>query len=746
MSSELIGYVDKLSVCPGETIRFMISTDSPAYDASVVRLIHADTNPQGPGYKEEAITASVNRQYPGRKQTAYSGSYVIVENHPIFEQLDGLTLQAWIYPTLPQSGSIQGLVTKWSQSENTGFGLYINQSGELECCLGAGDGKVERVRTGKPLHTRQWYFVAATYEPQSGKISLYQHPLVVWPLDESAVTLETTISAHPLAANHSPVLIAAAFGETVSPDRVVGRGIYNGKIDSPRIFSRALALNEIESLKQGVTPQTVAGNAVIAAWNFAADFDTSRVTDSAPYQLHGLAVNMPMRAVTGHNWNGTDFDFKQEPAQYGAIYFHDDDLEDAQWEADFEWKIPDGLKSGFYAARLRSGDQEDRIPFFVRPRKGTATAPIAYLIPTLTYMAYANDRMRSFDEHAGGIKSHTVEKDPLDIYLAQHSEFAASLYDIHSDGSGYCYSSRLRPIVAMRPHYRFWIVGSSRHLAADLYLVDWLEHKDFAYDVITDEDLHNEGEALLTQYKTVVTGTHPEYWTTPMRDALEHYLDAGGRFMYLGGNGFYWVTSIDSTRPHIIEVRRGISGTRAWNSASGESYHSTTGEMGGLWRHRSKAPNQLVGIGFTAQGWEGQAPGYVRKPGSFDPRASFIFEGIGPEEVIGNFGLALGGAAGDELDRIDYSLGSPAHTLILASSSGHNQFILPVVEDVTEVSAAVILGKTGTVHADMVYFETPNNGAVFSTGSITWCGSLSHNHYNNNVSRITENVLRQFIK
>jgi N,N-dimethylformamidase len=33
---------------------------------------------------------------------------------------------------------------------------------------------------------------------------------------------------------------------------------------------------------------------------------------------------------------------------------------------------------------------------------------------------------------------------------------------------------------------------------------------------------------------------------------------------------------------------------------------------------------------------------------------------------------------------------------------------------------------------------------VFSTGSIAWCGSLSHNGYDNNVSRITENVLRRF--
>ena len=33
---------------------------------------------------------------------------------------------------------------------------------------------------------------------------------------------------------------------------------------------------------------------------------------------------------------------------------------------------------------------------------------------------------------------------------------------------------------------------------------------------------------------------------------------------------------------------------------------------------------------------------------------------------------------------------------------------------------------------------------MFSTGSIAWCGSLAHDGYDNNVSRITANVLARF--
>jgi N,N-dimethylformamidase len=48
------------------------------------------------------------------------------------------------------------------------------------------------------------------------------------------------------------------------------------------------------------------------------------------------------------------------------------------------------------------------------------------------------------------------------------------------------------------------------------------------------------------------------------------------------------------------------------------------------------------------------------------------------------------------------------------------------------------------IRAELVYFETAKGGAVFSTGSITFCGSLSHGGYDNPVSRMLENVLRRF--
>ena len=241
----------------------------------------------------------------------------------------------------------------------------------------------------------------------------------------------------------------------------------------------------------------------------------------------------------------------------------------------------------------------------------------------------------------------------------------------------------------------------------------------------------------------VLTGTHPEYYSWEMMQGMRSYLEQGGRLMYMGGNGFYWVTPVDPTGT-FIEVRR-RDGTEHWQGAPGESHHSLTGEPGGLWRFRGRAPQWLVGVGFTAQGFDRNSP-YRRMPDSFDPRVAFVFEGIGDNELIGNHpSLVLDfGAAGSELDRVDLAQGSPPHTLVLARSFGHSDAYQHVIEEVNTSNSEQGGTVNPLVYADMAYVEYPNGGAVFSTSSIAWSGSLSFNDYDNNVSRVTENVLRRF--
>ena len=156
----------------------------------------------------------------------------------------------------------------------------------------------------------------------------------------------------------------------------------------------------------------------------------------------------------------------------------------------------------------------------------------------------------------------------------------------------------------------------------------------------------------------IITGTHPEYHSTPMWDAMKAWIDGGGRLMYMGGNGWYWRIAFHPELPGVIEVRRAEDGIRTWAAEPGEYHHSFTGEYGGIWRRIGRAPNVVCGVGFIAQGFDISSY-YRRGPDADNPRASFIFEGV-TEEIIGDFGLIGGGAAGIELDCITTALGSPA--------------------------------------------------------------------------------------
>ena len=537
------GYGDRLSVQAGEEISFMVSSQLPGYRADIVRLIHGDTNPKGPGFKEELIQTPISGDYSGRNQSLRPGSYVIVPDSSRLRLKDSLTLQAWIAPPTPSKG-VQGILTKWSGREGTGYGLFIDEDGSLALWLGDANGRIEKFSTGVPLRAspaarvyqsspddhpnhqmvtlRYWTFVAATFDASSGRVALYQQPGKVWPGDGNGpVEAEISTSLRSIGVTTAPLLMAALWEHRNGESETAG--YFNGKIENPRIFDRALTKEEMVLFKGGMTPRQP-----LAQWDLAADIQLRRVRDLSPNNFHGRTVNMPMKGATGHGWSGKETNFNLAPEAYGAIYFHDDDLDDAGWEVDFQFHVPADLKSGVYAARLRTDGGEDYIPFFVRPRRGTATARIAFLVPTFSYLAYG----------AGpGL---------------------LSLYSFHSDGSGACYASRLRPLTNMRPKR-----------------VETWQGVELVHQF--NADLHLEGSELLAPYQVVITGSHPEYWSEQMLDGLETYLGKGGRLMYLGGNGFYWVTSLDSEQQHTIEIRR-HHGTELWQAAPGEYYLSTTGD------------------------------------------------------------------------------------------------------------------------------------------------------------------------
>jgi N,N-dimethylformamidase len=735
---KIVGYADHLSAAPGQTVQLMVSADAPSYTADLVRLIHGDTNPAGPGIRLEEIPSTLAGEYPGKPQPIRPGSYAHGSFREPLDTSAGITALMWIYPTTPVDAP-QTLMAVMSRGVPW-LRLHLVE-GRVRAQVGGEGGATLTAEV--VLQPRRWYRIAISHDVAADAATLYVHSTRPNPrryIARSEVRVATSPTVDGLT------LAARPISEARHNEH------YNGKIGAPSIYSRVLSPSEVDSLDNRLGLGTPAGPAL--AWDFSHDIDGQKVTDRSGKTRDGATVQRPTRGVTGHDWDGVETCWRHARSQYDAIHFHDDDLDDAGWTPDIVWQIPEHLPSAVYAVRLRAEDEEDFIPLVVRPKPGSATARVALLLPTFSYLAYADEQVMNSKERrealerlADDMPGYPVQ--PQDRYIVANR--LLSLYDKHRDGSGVCYSSRLRPIVDMRPAYNLpWMhdgKGAPHGLNADLHLVDWLHELGYTVDVITDEDLHHEGEALLQHYAVVLTGSHPEYCSRQMIDATRGYIDGGGRLMYLGGNGWYWVTGLDEEAGHTIEIRRRGPATRVWEPASGEAHLSVNGELGGIWRFRGRAPQSWLGVGFTAQGLGPGRP-YRRQAAGHDPAVAFVFAGLDSDEEIGDFPALVNGygAAGYELDRADPLLGTGHNAVVLASATGFSDSFQAVAEEIFEADSAQGGTVNPNVRSDMALVTHESGGAVFSVGSITWASCLSYNGYDNSVSRVTRNVLDRFLQ
>jgi N,N-dimethylformamidase len=729
----LLAYADRWSVAPQEAVRFFVSSpNASAYEAQLLRLLQPAAGPLASPFRPEPVEAPLNGQHRGRPQRLPIGSLALVPNFDAFATLDQFTLTAAVFPTTPGKGR-QALIGTWCEKDRTGIGLEIGADRALNLRIGTGHGDPLALSTGIALASHSWYRVAVIFAAET--ILLLQEPLDAhgFRLREPAcVSAARTKTVHAPQPALTMAAWCAGAAETGGGHRFACH--FNGRIECPAIAIGAL---DPFRIAEWLEPSKIEGTRapVFAAWDFGQNIPQETILDIGPQGLHGHLINSPTRGVTGHKWSGEVFNWRYAPHEYGAIHFHDDDLTDARWSPDFEFQVPTGMRSGIYAVRLTDEREEAWVPFVVRPPRSEASSDIALLLPTMTYIAYLNHRARFMSLASERLHGRLKVLDATDIAFIETPEIGLSSYDRHSDGSGVTYSSRLRPATNLRPTGHLW------NFSLDLFIADWLEHIDCAYDVITDEDLHREGAALLSPYRVVITGSHPEYASRDMLNALEVYLKRGGRLMYLGGNGFYFRAVFHPHREGLIEVRRS-EGVRSWDTAPGEQSTSFTGENSGIWRKNGRPPQFLVGVGYIAQGFN-KCSYYVRTPSAEHPRISWAFEGV-IGNTIGNDGVLLGGAAGYEIDSASLALGTPEHALVIARSENHTNTYELAGEEVLTPHGATDGISTDDIHADMVFFETLGGGAVFSTGSIAYAAALCWNGFDNDLFRLTSNVLRRF--
>jgi N,N-dimethylformamidase len=729
--NELLGYVDRYEFEAGDEVDVHAAGPAGPVTVDVVRLRTFDTRVEVEGDRAELIPTITAVAAQVGPQPLEPGSFLISDGAAeIPAGTARVSFDTWVFPTY-ESDDAQGIVALVGVDGTPRLGLAL-VNGSLHLVAGSGADRVD-VALDAPVVISKWSHIEVGVDASGairGRISPKQELFYRPEDDETNFANSLTGVAVPDLFETPTRLVVAGLGARRSETGTWSSfNAFTGRVDTPTVIAES----------------SVGVEELLFSYDFSQDMAAAVVPDLTGRSRDGVLVNAPTRAVTGRTWDGTETDFRRAPEQYTSIHFYADDLEDPGWPTVASFTIPDGLPSGAYAVRLRSGNETDHVPFFVVPARGQATSDVAILMPTWTYQAYANGRVY-IDPGVyirNGWTDIVAELHERDFQLERFEALAGCVYDVHLDGTGRSWSTVRRPILNARPEYQSSLVRGPRHFAADLFLVTWLEQEVGRFDIITDSTLHDRGAEALEPYKVVLTGGHPEYCSSQMLDGIEQYLGGGGSLMYLGGNSFWWVTTQDPNRPHLIQVRRGLTSAATWESLPGEVHDSTTGEDAGGWRRRGRAPNRIVGSGITSQGWDSKAPGYRRTAEGHQPEFDWIFDGVVGEE-FGHHGLVMGGAAGDEVDKFDPKLSSPGRVAVVATSTGHSHYYKPIIDDIQLITDGLDGDKNPDVRSDITYIDTGLGGAVFGVGSITWIPSMATDSFDNDVAQITANVLRRF--
>lgn len=433
----IIGYADPLVVGPQEKVAIKVSCHRPTYTSRLVRLGPGMQHADAPPPNHRSISSVPEATHPGRPQFTRPGSYASINWTGRLNQYEdsALTVEFWAQPTLPQrAGHDQYLFSNLHPDGSAGFAAFLDKEGTLTVVVGS-EVRGQIVPFPFKFVRHRWYYFIFIFDTAYSdvRVSVSSKASHVGESVQNEMILSRSFP-YPFNISSSQCLTLASHS---IEDRVsavpVDSTTFNGKIDG---FKISVTISELSTC--------------LVDLDFSRNIPTDYIGDAG--SVCGKLFNSPARAVTGHDWDASKTDWSCAWYGYGAIHFHDDDVDDAAWSTDFEIQIPDKLESGCYGVVVNDGESEDIIPFFVRPSE-FSTRKVVLIMPTFTYCAYANDRMydTSRDVHIDIPGSDSVHRNKYIDILEARPDLGISLYDSHNDGSGTTYSSTKRVVLNMRP-------------------------------------------------------------------------------------------------------------------------------------------------------------------------------------------------------------------------------------------------------------------------------------------------------
>lgn len=196
-------------------------------------------------------------------------------------------------------------------------------------------------------------------------------------------------------------------------------------------------------------------------------------------------------------------------------------------------EVPEEWRSGLYCARLTTdgtppptfpmvaddvrragGGPGGSVTLFV-VRAGAAKNKILYQLGVATWNAYHlwNDQ----DLYVGDVG---------DIWGEDDYALRTPTVSFHRPGLGL--SARSRTLVFPPIGFEYTVP-----------FIEFLRLEGVEVDFCTGIDIH-AGRVRLEDYDLLLTVGHDEYWSGPQRDAVEAYVNGGGRAAFFGGNLAFW--------------------------------------------------------------------------------------------------------------------------------------------------------------------------------------------------------------
>ena len=436
------------------------------------------------------------------------------------------------------------------------------------------------------------------------------------------------------------------------------------------------------------------------------------------------------------------------------------------WPVALELPLPGDWPSGGYVVQLR-GERLEAHHLFLLRAPASRRAPLLMVAATGTWAAY-NDWGGS--NHYEGILG------------PDRNQFAPRVSILRPLSRGFVVLPEGAPRIPLRsppvlgaalrhPHMEWaYANGYSKKYASagwasyERPFLRWAEAAGYALDVCALHDVHAD-PGLLSGYATAIFVGHDEYWSKEMRDAVDAYVEAGGRVARFAGN-FLWQTRIeDEGCTQICYKYRARTEDPVYKSAD-RSLTTTAWESIEVGRPGASTFGVNALRGMYA-GWAGAAP---RGTGGFTVYRPDHWAFAGTDLYYGDVFGAASRIFGYEVDGLDYTfrdglpvaLGTddaPPGIVIIAmapavmAEENHGERgVVPFLgDDDLRFAAEAVHGAATRENIEkmrrgsgMIVNFRKGKGEVFTAGTCEWVsGLIDRDPF---VEQVTRNVLDRFTR